>query len=158
LGDDHILKVDSTLFSESYKRFFFRDIQSLTIKTNRRWIVWNGVLAVLLAIFLLEGFLDATTWSAWRITMTIMASTAAALLVINNLFGITCDVRIQTAVQTDTLPPLSRVKRANQALELIRPLIIRAQGQLTAEEVASRVRELSAPPVPKAAPTGPLNL
>jgi hypothetical protein len=87
-----------------------------------------------------------------------MALLSAVLLVINNLFGTTCDVRIQTAVQADTLPPLSRVKRANQALELIRPLIIQAQGQLTPEETLARVRELAAPPLPKPSPTGPLNL
>jgi len=37
-------------------------------------------------------------------------------------------------------------------------LIIQAQGQLTPEETLARVRELAAPPVPKPAPTGPLNL
>ena len=44
LGADHILKVESTIFSEDYKRFFFRDIQSITIRTNRRLQLWNVVL------------------------------------------------------------------------------------------------------------------
>jgi len=157
-GDDHILKVDSTLFAESYKRFFFRDIQSITIKTNRRREIWNIVLGPLLAILVLERLLDTGAGNALAATVTITALLSAVLLVINNLCGATCDVRIQTAVQADTLPPLSRVKRANQALELIRPLIIQAQGQLTPEETLARVRELAAPPVPKPAPTGPLNL
>jgi hypothetical protein len=144
LGQDHILKVESTMFSEDYKRFFFRDIQSITIKTNRRRIVWNGVLTVLLALLLMEGFLDAAAWNGWRVTMTIMASITAVLLVVNNIFGTTCDVRIQTAVQNDILPPLSRVKRAYKALERLRPLIIQAQGQLPAEDAALRLRELAA--------------
>jgi len=144
LGQDHILKVESAIFAEDYKRFFFRDIQAITIKTNRRQIVWNGVLAVLLALLLMEGFLDAATWNARRVTMVIMASMTAVLLVLNNVFGATCDVRIQTAVQNDILPPLSRVKRASKALELIRPLIVQAQGQLPADEAALRLRELAA--------------
>jgi hypothetical protein len=144
LGSDHILKVESTIFSEDYKRFFFRDIQSITIRTNRRWELWNVVLVALLGLALLEGFFDAATWNAWAIIMMIMASTAAVLLVLNNVFGKSCDVRIQTAVQNDILTPLSRVKRANMALERLRPLIIQAQGQLPAEEAALRLRELAA--------------
>jgi hypothetical protein len=147
IGEDHILKVESTLFSEDYKRFFFRDIQSIAIKTNGRQRNWNGVLVVLLAVFLLEGLLDAATWNAWAITMMILASIAIVLLLVNNVFGVACDVRIQTAVQTDILTPLSRVKRANQALERLRPLIIQAQGQITAEEAVLRLRELTAPTV-----------
>ena len=161
LGEDHIRKVGSTIFAEDYKRFFFRDIQSITIKTNRRRMVWNGVLVVLLALFLLEGLLDTATWNAWAITMMIMASITAVLLVTNNVFGTACDVRIQTAVQTDILTPLSRVRRANRVLERLRPLIIQAQGQLPAEETVLRLRELTAPTGLKprtAFPTSPLNL
>jgi hypothetical protein len=144
LGEDHLLKVESTIFSEDYKRFFFRDIQSITIKTNRRRMVWNSVLAVLLAVFLLEGLLGTATWTAWAITMMVMASLTAWLLLTNNVFGTTCDVLIQTAVQNDVLTPLSRVKRANKALERLRPLIAQAQGQLPAEEAELRLRELAA--------------
>jgi len=161
LGDDHLLKVESTIFAEDYKRFFFRDIQSITIKTNRRWAVWNGVLAVLLAVSLLEGLLGTATWGAWAITMMIVACIAVVLLVINNLFGTTCDVQIQTAVQTDELTPLSRVRRANDVLDILRPLIIQAQGQLPPEEAALRLRERAAPPAARpatASPSGPLSL
>jgi len=154
LAEDHILKVDSTMFSESYKRFFFRDIQSITIQSNRRRMVWNIVLGFFLTIFLLEGLADTATWGAWAITMMILSTLTATLLIVNNAFGTTCDVRIQTAVQADSLPPLSRVSRANRVLERIRPLIIQAQGQITPEETVLRLRELSAP----ATSTSPLNL
>jgi len=90
---------------------------------------------------------DAATWNAWAITMMILASIALVLLLVNNVFGAACDVRIQTAVQTDILTPLSRVKRANQALERLRPLINQAQGQFTAEEAVLRLRELTAPTI-----------
>src|SRR4030095_7308265 len=122
LGSDHILKVESTIFSEDYKRFFFRDIQSMIIRTNRRRELWNVVLGALLAVALLEGFFDAATWNAWAIMMMIMASITAVLLVLHNAFGTTCAVRTQTAVQNDVLTPLSRVNRANKALERLRPL------------------------------------
>jgi hypothetical protein len=141
LGEDHILKVDATPFSESYRRFFFRDIQSITIKTNRRRLVWNIVLGTLLLIFLLEGLVDTVDWGAWAITMMILSAITGAFLVINNLFGTACDVRIETAVQSDNLPPLSRVRRANDVLDRLRPLIVQAQGQFTPEETVARLRE-----------------
>jgi hypothetical protein len=158
LGEDHILKVELTIFSEDYKRFFFRDIQSIVIKTNRRRMVWNIILAALLAIFLLEGLLDTAGWSAWAITMMIFATLTAVFLVINNVFGATCDVHIQTAVQADILPPLSRVRRANRVLERLRPLIVQAQGQLPAEETAQRLRELAAQRSGTVTPTAQPNL
>ena len=143
IGPDHILKVESTTFSEDYRRFFFRDIQSITIKTNRRRMIWNITLVALLALALLELFFDAPTWNAWAVIMMSMATITTVLLVLNNVFGTSCDVRIQTAVQSDILPPLSRVKRATKALEHLRPLIIHAQGQLPAEETVLRLRELA---------------
>ena len=158
VGEDHLLKVESTIFSESYKRFFFRDIQSVMIKTNRRRMVWNVVLAGLL---LLEVVLGTNTGDTWSITMMVMASITVLLLIINNVLGTTCDVHIQTAVQTEDLTPLSRVRRATHALDKLRPLIIQAQGQITPEETVLRLRELTAPPGAKAvaaSPTGPLNL
>ena len=156
IGEDHLLKVESTIFSESYKRFFFRDIQSVTIKTNRRRLIWNLVLSVMVALFLLEGLLDSST----SITMMVLASITGLLLIINNVFGTACDVRIQTAVQIEDLTPLSRVRRASHALEKLRPMIIQAQGQVTPEDTVLRLRELTAPGTKAAAasPTGPLNL
>jgi len=158
LGEDHILKVESSIFSESYRRFFFRDIESISIRTNRRRDYWNMFLVLFLILLVLEALLDTETTTPWLVLVVTTASVTAALLLINNLFGATCDVRIQTAVQTDTLVPLSRVKRAERALERIRPLIIQAQGQFTPEETVLRLREFLSPAPPAAKPDPPAGL
>ena len=106
-------------------------------------MIWNITLVALSALALLELFFDAPTWNAWAVIMMSMATMTTVMLVLNNVFGTSCDVRIQTAVQSDILPPLSRVKRTNRALEHLRPLIIQAQGQLPAEETVLRLRELA---------------
>ena len=104
-----------------------------------------------------DALVDTGATNAWRIFIVTMASATAALLVINNLFGAACDVSIQTAVQKDNLVPLSRVKRAERALERIRPLILQAQGQFTPEETVLRLRELLSPR-PAATPDPPAGL
>ena len=46
LGRDHLLCVDSSGYTETYKRFYFRDIQAVTIVATKRRTVFNGVLVV----------------------------------------------------------------------------------------------------------------
>ena len=53
LGQDHLLSVDSTLSSQDLKRFYFRDIQAITVRRTHTGRTWNIVNAVLTAIFCL---------------------------------------------------------------------------------------------------------
>jgi hypothetical protein len=144
LGDDHILCLDSTGFSEEFKRFYFKDIQVIGMRTTRRRLDWNIALGILLALVLAEFVFGAEPFSAWSITMGIAGTLLASLLIINNVLGPTCNVYIQTAVQVEALPSLSRVGRLRKFLNRIRPLIATAQGTLTSEEVAQRLQSLRA--------------
>ena len=155
LGEDHLLLADSIGYSENYKRFFFRDIQAITIRKTKTRLVWNIVLGALLA---LSGLIIWTSASAWRdIGTTIAVSIVLAIfgipLLLNNLFGPTCACEIRTAVQTESLPSLNRVPKTKKVMNRIRPLIIAAQGQLTGEEVAARLRETVMEPAAAMAPS-----
>ena len=46
LGPDHLLCVDTNGYSETYKRFYFRDIQAITIRESARRNVWNSILVL----------------------------------------------------------------------------------------------------------------
>src|SRR5213593_2882508 len=50
LGKDHLLNIDSNRYTEEYKRFYFRDIQSITIRKTKRREIWNLVLMLLLLV------------------------------------------------------------------------------------------------------------
>ena len=52
LGKDHLLCVDSSGYTETYKRFYFRDIQAVTLVATKRRDIWNGVLVVPIVICL----------------------------------------------------------------------------------------------------------
>src|SRR5208283_5906459 len=49
LGDDHLLFVECTGYTETYKRFYFRDIQAITIRKTTTHAVWNWITGVLTA-------------------------------------------------------------------------------------------------------------
>ena len=164
LGDGHLLLVESNGFTETYKRFYFRDIQAITVQETTRRTVWNAVLMIPLAICLI-GLLVSSLPAAnvpVMIMWSIFVLVLAVPVVVNNIRGTACVSQLRTAVQTEDLGSLSRVRQAQKVLEKIRPLIAGAQGQLTPVEVSVRMREaasgLSAAgnPEPSASPVPPI--
>jgi hypothetical protein len=143
LGKDHLLSIDSTYFTEEYKRFYFRDIQAITIQRTNRRATWNLVLAALLLgwlVLLGVAGLYSTLDTATLFLLGTLFLMIAVPLLVNNILGPACTFYLRTAVQTEELPSLSRVRRANRKLDRIRPLIAAAQGQLTPEEISMRLQ------------------
>lgn len=150
LGKDHLLCIDSNGYAESYKRFYFRDIQAITLVATVRRKVWNGVLLVPIVICL-AGL--ATVLSSRPrpeavvvITWAIIATLFVVPFLIHNLLGPTCICHLRTAVQIEELPSLNRLRRARKVLERIRPLIHAVQGGLSPEEISLRMKAAVAPP------------
>jgi len=144
LGDDHLLFVECAGYTETYKRFYYRDIQAFIIRKTTTRAVWNWITGSLAAVCALAVF------GSWRadgldsgmvIFFSIVFLFFAVLLALNNLSGATCACQIRTAVQTEELPSLCRLRQTRRVLDKIRPLIVAAQGQLTAEEVSARMLE-----------------
>jgi hypothetical protein len=59
-------------------------------------------------------------------------------LIIHLLLGPTCVCHVQTAVQTEKLPSLKRLRKARKILNQLKPLIAAVQGELPAQELAVR--------------------
>jgi hypothetical protein len=158
LGSDHLLFVEQYGYRETYKRFYFRDIQAITVMETTRRTVWNAVLGIPLticAIGVVISALPARNIPA-LVIWAIPALLIAVLLVINNVRGRACICELRTAVQTENLASLSRLKQTRKVLERVRPLIIAAQGQFTAEEVSVRMQAaasgIAAAPKPEPPP------
>lgn len=153
-GKDHLLCIDSNGYMEEYKRFYFRDIQAVTLVETKRRLIWNWVLGVLLAgcvgawsidLLSADGMSTGTMITAFVITLLF-----ALPLVLNNIYGPTCVCHLRTAVQTELLPSLNRLRRARKVLDRIRPLIEAAQGSISPEAIATNLANpalTSAPPV-----------
>jgi hypothetical protein len=145
LGEDHLLCVDSTGYTETYKRFYFRDIQAITVRQTRRRLIWNWILGILVAFCLASCNFNSLFKSQPDAKTIVFLSIALFVfgipLLFNNIFGRTCACQLRTAVQIEDLPSLSRVRKTHKILEKIRPLIIATQGQLSPEEISARIRE-----------------
>ena len=127
LADDHLLSVDNHLFSEDYKRFYFRDIQAIVMRKTLRGAVWNIVLGALTALWLMIMFAQNLREApmAWLVVAAMLLA-----LLINALRGPTCRCQLITAVHQETLPSLNRLKTANKVLDILRQRIRQAQRDL----------------------------
>jgi hypothetical protein len=136
LGADHLLQVFSTGFTETYKRFYFRDIQAITI---RKTIVGKIVNAVLGAILIAFAAFALSTSDTAALVLGSIAACFAGLLGINLAWGPTCTCYLRTAVQNEKLPSLSRLRRARRVLSHLQPQILAFQGGISDEEIRSRL-------------------
>src|SRR5262245_35805222 len=144
LGKDHLLGVDSQVFSEDYKRFYYRDIQGVILRKSPRGGVINGLFGGLAVI---PTAIGVVTLSQGNTVGTVVAGSFAALfllaMLINVAMGPTSVCHLRTAVQTEELPSLNRVRRARKVLDRLRPLIAQAQGQLSPEEISTKMQDLA---------------
>jgi hypothetical protein len=131
LGNDHILMAQSVGYSESYKRFFFADIQAIIVRKTIAGMVWNGVWG-LIAMFFMVLAISVNETPASYVLGGIAAFFVLALL-INTALGPMCVCHVRTAVQTERLTAISRLRTANKLIERIRPLIVAAQGEMPRE-------------------------
>jgi hypothetical protein len=129
-------------YTESYKRFYYRNIQAIIMQKSRRGKAWNIVLSFLAFVALvpvLTRGLNGEAVGGW-IVSGVFAAIFALLLVINCLRGPTCSCHLHTAVQIEYLPSLGRMRAASKAIRHVRPLIEEVQGAFV-EEHAERYRQ-----------------
>jgi hypothetical protein len=123
-GEDHLLLVQGVGLSENYHRFYFRDIQAITICTTRTWIV----LAILLGSAAMMFGIPALFVNGFFRWLLAPPAALFLLLTVWNLWkGPTCRTTLQTAVQTKRIPSLHRTKKALAAMARVRKKILAAQ-------------------------------
>ena len=147
-GPDHFLQVSSTGFSETYKRFYFRDIQAIILE-NKPWrLWWSCGIGMLLLLFLAPA--SMTTGVPAAIYWVVVASCAVALL-INWALGPSCACYIRTAVQTERLRALTRIRTGRAFVTRTTELV--AQFQQPTTSIGTSGAELSAQPAERPAPS-----
>ena len=132
LAPDHLLQVASTALGEHYKRFYFADIQALVVRRTIGWIV--GIVVCLLLTALFAAFILTVDETAGRIALAVVAGIFLAILGIHLALGPTCAVTVRTAVQSEQLYSLRRLRTAHKVLARLRPLIEEAQAGVRVPE------------------------
>lgn len=132
LGPDHLLLVESTGWTENYRRFYFRDLQGFYLQPNWRMLsralVFGGLAAFVgLLVQLASGSAVATT-----IVMGILL----VPFIWNLALGPGCWVYAVTAVQVTRLDSITRVRKARRVVARVQPLVVAAQSELVPPLVA----------------------
>ena len=128
-GPDHLLFVTSWPAGEGYRRFFFRDIQALVIRrTPRR--MWINIILFVLGVIIVGPILAFSDRSPASLTVAGIVGGFWLLLVLrNSLLGPGCETHIQTAIQTERISSLCRLRTAQKVLARIQPRILAAQSE-----------------------------
>jgi hypothetical protein len=123
-GPDHLLWVESVFFKEHYKRFYYTDIQAITLQRTDAHIFWSclwGFMAMLCG--LIAYMVSGTPVISGSFTVLFLL-----LLTANFVLGPACMVYLQTAAQIQRISSLKRVRTAQRSINRIKALVEAVQG------------------------------
>lgn len=138
LTDDHLLLIENNGISESYRRFYFRDIQAIVIQKTNYARNFNYIAVFILFVtaiislshILGNGFLNSAVMFIFFISLISLA--------LNYFMGVTCICRIITAVQDEEIPSLKRLRNAVKVKKVIDNVCSALQGILSEEDILTR--------------------
>ncbi len=132
LGKDHLLYQFSTGYTEDYKRFYYSDIQAITIRKTKRFMVWN----IILLTFLLGSLVAAHNYQFLAYPSYTVAFFSFLFLGINLFMGQTCICQLYTQVSTEELYSLKRIRTAQKVIKTMTPLIYEKQRDLSSASIS----------------------
>jgi hypothetical protein len=138
LGGDHLLLVQRMGFTETYKRFYYRDIQALMIRKTAGGAIMSTVLGVITAVLFLCGTVSN---GSGRIALWIIGIIFALFTAISLWNGSSCVVQIKTSVQMERLPSWGRMRTARKGMERLRARLMEAQGAFFPEEIKAELEK-----------------
>jgi hypothetical protein len=144
MARDHLLLISRTGYTETYKRFYFRDIQAVIIRKTATALVLNIVLIILALPFfwLAASATDRPPQIYWeRLAWASIGGFFLFLALLSFWRGSSCITHIKTAVQTERLAAWHRMRAARKGMEMIRPRLLEAQGELPPQELKARLEE-----------------
>ena len=112
--EDHLLVVQSTGYTEDYKRLFYRDIRYVVMRKT----YGQEIQAVISGILVLATLCLALTPMPWWISLLICAP-FLTWFVLNWIWGSTGKCYANTAIQTIQLPAPRRLNRLPVLIEFL---------------------------------------
>ncbi len=146
-GPDHMLSAETVMATESYRRFYFREIQAISVQKTGMYHVYSFIFGLPGALALMMG----TMGNTWPQPCLVFSAMAGLLVSINLLRGPTCVCHIRTAVQNVKIRALVRMRRLDKILAQVKPLIAEAQAHLPTDTYSPAALK-AVPPTTPAAP------
>ena len=144
LGGDHLLHLTSTGYTETYRRCYLRDIQSMLIVHTARRTYLAIILVVLMWIIAMVMLVKGSGWGGYAI----LTAAFFPFFLWNYFLGAGCRVVVITAVQQERVPSLSRLPKTRRIIAELKPLIEAAQVELMAPPLEEPMVEASAATIP----------
>lgn len=144
-GKDHMLYVANEGYTEEYRRFYYKDIQAILVRRTVAGPVGTAILSIFTAcmlLWLLYGLSEGWHWGG-LLALGIVTLFFLIPLLVNILKGPTCATYIRTAVQTEQVHSLSRLRAAMKVVRWLRETIEEVQGRFSAEHVARMEEEVA---------------
>lgn len=123
---DHLLVVQSSGFTEDYRRFFYRDIRCVVIRKTQQYLWTNVVLAAIILLLCLLR-LQSVPW----LVVAMLCFIPGVLLIVNLVRGPTCSCHITTSVQTVNLPTPQRLGKVPLFIEFLKTKVPSAPADAT---------------------------
>ncbi len=132
-GPDHLLWVETIMGQEHYRRFYFKDIQAIILQRTRVHHFWSvlWLLPALLFGILALAASDPAYISAFFSIFFLIC------LGLNLIFGPSCTVYLQTAVQLQQIT-LGRLHKAGRVVDRLKERIEREQGPLDVKAASTQ--------------------
>jgi hypothetical protein len=149
LGEDHVLLLQRRGYVEDYKRFYFKDIHAVVIRKTGTFFVVNIIFGVFLLSCLLLHYLGLVVWEWDAIGHSLLGIWTLLFLIIlgiNALKGPTCATSLHTAVHSESITSMSRIRSSLRAMNVLRRKIEEVQGHLS-EEILVQHPGIQAPPL-----------
>jgi hypothetical protein len=141
LSDDCLLAAKRVMYAVEYRRFYFRDLESIVVWPNRVWL-----LRAIIPLVLLAG-LGALLWNTVNSTLgMIVCGTGVAWAALEVGLGPTAESRLRTTGATVNLPLVKRTRRAHRVLEKIETAVRAARGGVI-EQAIGREDEPAQQPI-----------
>ena len=141
---DHLLQVERDHYSESYRRFYFSDIEIFTVRLDNR----RRNIAIIFGIIVAMMVLSALLLNSGGGSIFFLCSAGFFMIpfVYNLVRGPTCVVHVTTAVQREELQSVRRLKGALKLLQVIRDAAAQTQGVMAPDMVRVKFELENAPP------------
>ncbi len=138
LGDDHLLSVKSTGYTEEYVRIYFKDLKGIVSQRTKTWMLLNILLGIIIALFGIGILNTSDIFSPGTIALFIFGTPFLVAFLVNLLKGPTCKTNLLTPLGLVDIPALQRSRKVTRLIQELRPLVAAQQGSMLRSELLSR--------------------
>lgn len=138
LGDDHLLSVKSTGYTEDYVRIYLKDLKGIVSQRTKTWMLLNILLGIVVGLCGIGILNTNDIFSPGTIALGIFCLPFLVGLVLNMVKGPTCKTNLLTPLGLVDIPALQRTRKVTRLIQELRPLVAAQQGSMLRSELLSR--------------------